>query len=68
MKLNVAYFHTFYKDYDKVTNDYNGVSSTVAQAVGQPTADALLNAGALKGSDSFTRTNKVFGLGLDITL
>ena len=67
MKLNVAYFHTFYKTYDKSTNDYNGVSATIAQAVGQPTADALLAAGALKGSDSFTRTNKVFGLGLDFT-
>lgn len=67
MKLNVAYFHTFYKTYDKSTNDYNGVSATIAQVVGQPTADALLAAGALKGSDSFTRTNKVFGLGLDFT-
>lgn len=67
IKVNVAYFHTFYQDYDRTTDDYNGISSTVAAAVGQPAADALVASGALKGGDSFTRTNKVFGLGVDFT-
>ena len=67
IKVNVAYFHTFYKDYDRTTDDYNGISNTVATAVGQSTADALVASGALRGGDSFTRTNKVFGLGVDFT-
>lgn len=67
IKVNVAYFQTFYKDYNRTTNDYNGISNTVAMAVGQPVADALVATGALKGSDSFTRTNKVFGLGIDFS-
>ena len=67
IKVNVAYFHTFYKDYNRTEADYNGISGTVAAAVGQSTADALLASGALKGGDSFTRTNKVFGLGVDFT-
>ena len=67
IKVNVAYFHTFYQDYDRTTNDYNGISGTVAAAVGRPAADALVASGALKGGDSFTRTNKVFGLGVDFT-
>lgn len=67
IKVNVAYFHTFYQDYDRTTNDYNGISGTVATAVGQPTADALVASGALKGGDSFTRKNKVFGVGIDFS-
>lgn len=67
IKVNVAYFHTFYKDYNRATNDYNGISATVATAAGQATADALVASGMLKGSDSFTRTNKVFGLGIDFS-
>ena len=67
IKVNVAYFHTFYKDYNRATNDYNGISATVATAAGQATADALVASGVLKGSDSFTRTNKVFGLGIDFS-
>ncbi len=67
IKVNVAYFHSFYKDYDRVTNDYNGISGTVATAMGQPLADGLLANGALKGGDTFTRTNKVFGLGIDFS-
>lgn len=67
LKVNLAYFHTFYQDYDRTTDDYNGISTTVATAVGQSTADALVAAGALKGGDSFTRKNKVFGLGVDFT-
>lgn len=65
IKVNVAYFHTFYKDYNRTTDDYNGISNTVAMAAGQDMADALVQGGLLKGSDKFTRTNKVFGIGVD---
>lgn len=67
IKLNLAYFHTFYKTYDKMSNDYNGISNTVALAVGPEAAAGLVQSGLLKGSDSFTRTNKVFGVGIDFS-
>ncbi len=66
MKLNLAYFQTFYRTYDRYTNDYNKVSSVVALAKGSEAAQALVNTGVLGGSDAFTRTNKVIGVGLDI--
>ena len=65
VKLNLAYFQTFYSTYDRETDDYNNLSRTVAVAAGEKQAKELLQAGALKGSDSFTRTNKVFGIGVD---
>lgn len=65
VKLNLAYFQTFYRTYDRTTDDYNHLSATVAAAAGEQAARALLASGALKGSDSFTRTNKVFGIGVD---
>lgn len=65
IKVNVAYFHTFYKDYNRTTNDYNNISNTVAVAAGQDMANTLVQGGLLKGSDKFTRTNKVFGIGVD---
>lgn len=67
IKVNVAYFQTFYHTYNRTTNDYNNISSTVAAVKGQATADALVAGGKLAGSDSFTRTNKVFGLGIDFS-
>ena len=66
-KLNLAYFHTFYQTYEKESQDYNNVSAVVGAAKGQPMADALVESGAVKGRDSFTRKNKVFGIGLDIS-
>lgn len=67
IKVNVAYFQTIYKDYERTTSDYNNVSSTIKMAVGEETANALVQGGALTGSDVFTRTNKVFGVGIDFT-
>lgn len=66
-KLNLAYFHTFYQTYEKDSQDYNNVSAVVGAAKGQPMADALVASGAVKGHDSFTRKNKVFGIGLDLS-
>lgn len=67
VKLNVAYFQTIYEDYDKMTNDYNNVSKVVALAAGKETAQGLVASGMLKGKDTFTRTNKVFGIGVDLS-
>lgn len=66
IKVNLAYFQTFYKTYDKTTNDYNNLSATV-NAIKPGVGDALVASGALKGTDSFTRTNKVFGIGIDFS-
>ena len=52
MRLNVAYFFTNYEHFKK---EYE------AQ---MPTADG--QAITVKNTDDFTRTNKVFGVGLDI--
>ena len=45
VKLNVGYFWTTYKDYDRSETDYFGTT--------------------LPGSDTYSRTNKVFGAGID---
>lgn len=66
IKVNLAYFQTFYKTYNKTTNDYNHVSATV-NAIKPGMGDALVSAGALAGTDAFTRTNKVFGVGVDFS-
>lgn len=90
MKLNVAYFQTFYKDFSRQTNDYNnnskvvgnivqgvatqlGVDETTANAAAQGVMNTLTTAGtngksALYGADTFTRSNRVIGVGLDITI
>ena len=53
MKLNVAYFWTTYDDFDKsYKQDFSAAGQTI-------TADC---------TDTFSRTNKVFGVGLDIDL
>jgi long-subunit fatty acid transport protein len=52
LKVNVAYFWTDYDSYTKKSNNYNGT--------GKPGEDIL-------GEDIFTRTNKVFGVGVDYT-
>ncbi|MCQ2228807.1 MAG: transporter [Bacteroidales bacterium] len=65
-KLNVAYFQTNYGTYNKETKDYNNLSAMATTMAGPDMANALVASGALAGKDSFTRTNRVFGLGLDI--
>jgi len=65
-KLNVAYFQTNYGNYHKNTNDYNNLSAMAATLGGAEMANTLVGSGMLAGSDTFTRTNRVFGLGLDI--
>ncbi|MBR6946770.1 MAG: hypothetical protein IKH53_02330 [Muribaculaceae bacterium] len=45
VKLNVGYFWTTYKDYDRSETDYFGTT--------------------LPGKDTYSRTNKVFGAGID---
>ena len=45
VKLNVGYFWTTYKDYDRSETDYFGTT--------------------LPGKDTYSRTNRVFGAGID---
>jgi len=45
VKLNVGYFWTTYKDYDRSETDYFGTT--------------------MPGKDTYSRTNKVFGAGID---
>lgn len=90
IKLNVAYFQTFYDDYNRETNDYNnnsafvgniikgvttqlGVGETMAEAASQSVTTMLTTPdngqkSALYGADSFTRSNRVIGVGLDINI
>lgn len=67
MKLNLAYFQTNYEDYNKQTDNYGNLGDLVGKVAGEAAANALISSGALKGADSFTRTNRVLGIGLDIT-
>ena len=67
VKINVAYFQTNYKTYDKSTSDYNNLSLLVNSFTSSQAGAALAQSGALAGSDSFTRTNKAFGLGVDLS-
>lgn len=68
IKLNIAYFQTNYGDYNKTTNNYNDLGSMISKIAGAETGNALVASGMLAGKDSFTRTNRVFGLGVDITI
>lgn len=52
LKVNVAYFWTDYEDYNKEWAAYNGSANPV-------TKDPI------PGKDVFSRTNKVFGIGID---
>lgn len=67
VKINVAYFQTNYRDYDRSTSDYNNISTLVNTMTSSQSGTALAQSGALSGSDSFTRTNKTFGLGVDFS-
>lgn len=64
--VEAAYFHTFYQTYEKNSADYNNASNIVKLAAGEETANALVASGKLNGKDEFTRTNKVFGLGVTL--
>lgn len=63
MQLNIAYFWTNYKTYNRSESNYNQMQEKL-QHIGVPEnlANALPN---IPGQDSFTRTNKVFGIGLN---
>jgi opacity protein-like surface antigen len=61
-KLNIAYFWTDYGTYDKEMSAYNNMP-TKLEAMGLPSSIAQL--AQIPGKDSFTRTNKVFGIGID---
>lgn len=79
--LNVAYFKTLYKHYTKHMDDYDDLKSTMGGMMTQLVESGQLNmqemaavqqiSGAVgnfstAGSDSFHRTNDVFGVGVDI--
>lgn len=64
--VEAGYFHTFYQTYEKNSTDYNNASNIVKLAAGEETASALVASGALNGKDEFTRTNRVFGLGVTL--
>lgn len=88
IKVNLAYFQTFYKDYERTQQNYNGTADMAAKIVGSVakelqgddaareaaayTKQMLTTPGAngqsmLFGKDSFTRTNRVFGIGVDLS-
>lgn len=67
VKVNLAYFQTNYKTYDKVTSDYGNLSSVIGGIAGSSAAESLVGGGVLAGADSFTRTNRAFGVGVDLT-
>lgn len=62
LKLNVAYFFTNYEDYTRHSEVYNDLPAKL-QAMKVP-AD-MAQAARIPGTDVFTRTNKVFGIGLN---
>lgn len=66
IKVNLAYFQTFYKTYNKTTDDYNHISATVNK-LSPGAGDALVAGKVLAGTDVFNRTNKVFGVGVDFS-
>ncbi|MDO4931555.1 MAG: transporter [Prevotellaceae bacterium] len=99
LDVNIAYFQTFYQDYERHQTDYNnvgatingiagGITKTLTDGLQTPQGQALaqlagLNAPQLNaamqgimgqiqktdfsGSDKFTRTNRVIGIGVDWT-
>ena len=67
VKVHAGYFKTFYDTYNKVSQNYNNVANIIGLAEGADRALQLVESGAVKGSDTFTRTNQVFGLGVELT-
>lgn len=66
VKLNVAYFQTFYDEYTRNTDNYNSTANLIKVAQGEERAKAIIASGALKGTDVFTRSNRVLGLGVEV--
>lgn len=64
LKLNVAYFFTNYEDYTRHSEVYNDMPARL-QAMGLDLTPQLAQAAKIPGTDVFTRTNKVFGIGLN---
>lgn len=62
LKLNVAYFFTNYEDYTRNQDAYNNLPQKL-EAMGIPAA--IASQAKISGTDVFSRTNKVFGIGLD---
>lgn len=89
VNVNVAYFQTFYGNYERHQADYNNAGATITelaqklgakvsgvgdmgglinkQALAQTMTGIMKEIGAkdFSGSDKFTRTNRVIGLGVD---
>ncbi len=64
IKLNVAYFWTNYETYDRESAVYNDLPTKLI-SMGLP--EGIASTITIPGTDSFTRTNKVFGIGIDYT-
>ena len=62
LKLNIAYFWTNYENYTKNMDAYNNMPEKL-QAMGL--SAEVAQAAKIPGTDVFSRTNKVFGIGLD---
>lgn len=62
LKLNIAYFWTNYEDYTKSMGVYNDMPQKL-QNIKVPAE--LAQQAKMPGTDVFTRTNKVFGIGID---
>ena len=54
VRINIGYFFTNYSDWTKHSDDYGNLG-------------ALLKRDAISGTDVFSRTNKVFGAGVDFS-
>ena len=67
VKINAGYFKTFYDTYHKDSQNYNNAANIIGVAEGAERAKQLVESGVVKGSDDFTRTNQVFGLGVELT-
>lgn len=62
LKLNIAYFWTNYENYTKSMATYNDMPQKLHN-IGVP--EPLAQQAKVPGTDVFTRTNKVFGIGID---
>jgi len=62
--LEAAYFQTLYSTYEKSSANYNNAANIVSLAAGNDAANTLVQSGTLAGKDEFTRSNRVFGVGV----
>lgn len=63
LNVNIAYFWTNYDNYTRTSDDYNNMAQKL-QNIGLPESVAA-QLPKLPGTDVFTRSNKVFGVGID---